>query len=249
MSHNSLYDEVELYDLAIPGPWKGEVEFYIRAARQWGQQVLELACGTGRVTIPLAQAGLTMTGLDLSGQMLARGRSKAAGAQVEVAFIEGDMCDFHLGQQFDLIFIPINSICHLTRRAEIENCLRCVRAHLKPGGRFIVDVFNPSLAILGREAGRWYEVGAYERPDGQWVKLTEQNRYDRATQINHIQWRFEVEGAERVEVELAMRQYFPQELNALLEYNGFVVEAKYGKYGETAFHAESNQQLVVARPV
>ncbi|MGQ0605132.1 MAG: hypothetical protein ACT4QE_25935, partial [Anaerolineales bacterium] len=154
---------------------------------------------------------------------------------------------FDLERQFDLIFVPINSICHLFTREDVESCLRCVRQHLQPQGRFVVDVFNPSLTLLSRDLSRWYEVGEYTDAEGRRVRLSEQNRYDRATQINHITWRFERDDGTRTELSLTMRQYFPQELDALLAYNGFVVEEKLGGYGEKPFHSESNQQIVVAR--
>ena len=245
MPHASLYSSAELYDLVHLGPHKGEVEFYLRQAERFGKTVLELACGTGRLTIPLAARGLQMTGLDLSAAMLDRARHKAT--SVPTNFVLGDMRDFDLGTHFDLIFIPINSICHLLTRADVEACLRCVCQHLQPAGRFVVDVFNPSLTLLSRDVSRWYEVGEYDTPDGARVRLVEQNRYDRATQINYITWRYEFDDGRQVERTLTMRQFFPQELDALLAYNGFVIEAKYGGYGEKDFHAESNQQLVVAR--
>lgn len=244
---DDLYLAAELYDAVHLGPHKGELEFYQRLAARLGSRVLELACGTGRLSVPLAAGGLALTGLDLSPTMLERARRKAAEAGISANFVWGDMCQFNLGQQFDLIFIPINSICHLHTRAEIENCFRCVRQHLAPGGRFVVDVFNPSFSILSRDPNRWYEVGEYADTQGQPLKLVEQNRYDPATQINTITWRFERSAGQVVERTLTMRQYFPQELDALLAYNGFEIEHKFGKYGEKEFHAESTQQILVAR--
>lgn len=243
--NDTLYASAELYDLVHPGPHKGEAEFYARQAERWGKRVLELACGSGRLTIPLAARGLGMTGLDLSAAMLDRARQRAAGAPA--AFVLADMRAFDLGQRFDLIFISINSICHLLARGDVEACLRCVRRHLQPAGRFVVDVFNPSLTLLAREASRWHEVGEYDTPDGGRVRLTEQTRYDRATQINHLTWRYEFDDGRHVEHTLTMRQFFPQELDALLAYNGFAIEDKYGGYGERDFHTGSNQQLIVAR--
>jgi SAM-dependent methyltransferase len=240
-----LYTAADLYDLVHLGPWKGEAEFYMRQAERWGRRALELACGTGRLTLPLAAHGLQITGLDLSPAMLARARAKAAAAGTAIEFVQADMRDFRLGQQFDLIFIPVNSICHLLTREDVEACLRCVRAHLQPRGRFIVDVFNPSLEILSRDPSRWYEIGGYADSDGQRVRLSEQTRYDRASQVSAITWRYEWDDGRRAEHSLTMRQFFPQELDALLAYNGFVIETKFGKYGEAEFHAESNQQLVV----
>jgi SAM-dependent methyltransferase len=244
---SSLYTAADLYDLVHLGPWKGEAEFYLRQADRFGRRVLELACGTGRLTVPLAQRGLTLTGLDNSAEMLERARAKAERAGVQPELRLGDMRDFHLGQRFDLIFLPINSICHLYTRADIEACFRCVREHLQPAGRFCIDVFNPSLISLAREGDRWYEIDEYTDADGRRVRLTERNHYDRATQINHLRWRFEPESGRPIEHTLTQRQFFPQELDALLHYNGFLVEARYGKYGEKDSHAESNQQLVVAR--
>lgn len=243
MYPDTLYASAELYDLVHLGPHKGEAEFYVRQADRWGKRVLELACGTGRLTILLAARGLQMTGLDVSAAMLERARR----TNTTAVFVPADMRAFDLGQRFDLIFIPINSICHLLTRDDAEACLRCVRAHLQPAGRFVVDVFNPSLTLLTREGSRWYEVGEYDTPGGGRVRLTEQNRYDRATQINHLTWRYEFDDGRQVEHTLTMRQFFPQELDALLAHNGLVIEAKYGGYGERDFHAESNQQLIVAR--
>lgn len=243
-----LYTAADLYDLAHPGTARGELEFYLRQARLAGPRLLELACGTGRLTLPLAAAGLHLTGLDRSSEMLARARAKAAAAGAAAEFVAADMRAFDLGRPFDLILLPVNSVCHLLTRPDVEACLRCVRAHLAPGGRFVVDVFNPSLALLSADGQRWRELGDYRDAAGQRVRLSEQNRYDAATQVNALVWRFEGEAGWRRDLSLSMRQFFPQELDALLAYNGFMVEAKYGQYNQTEFHSGSNQQLVVARP-
>jgi SAM-dependent methyltransferase len=244
---NSIYTAADLYDLVHLGPWKGELEFYQRQAQRAGPRVLELACGTGRLTIPLARSGLILTGLDLSAEMLARSATKAAALNLALDLHPADMRTFALDQQFDLIFIPINSLCHLMDWRDVGQCFAQVRRHLAPGGRFVIDVFNPSLALLTRDRTRWYEVGDYRDAQGGTVRLTEQNKYDAATQINHLQWRFETESGQRLEHSLTMRQFFPQELDALLAHSGFVVAQKFGKYGETPFHGDSTQQIVVAQ--
>ena len=147
---------------------------------------------------------------------------------------------------FDLIFLPINSICHLEANADLEACLQSVRRHLAPGGVFVIDVFNPSLEILTRDPQRWHDLGEYPNEDGRVIRLSERNRYDKASQINAITWRFEWEGHAPVELALRMRQYFPQELDGQVTRSGLRILAKYGNYGEKPFQSDSHQQLIVA---
>lgn len=240
-----LYSRPDLYDSVHAGPARGELAFYQRQAERAGRRVLELACGTGRLSIPLAHAGLDVVGIDRSPTMLAAAQQRADASGAAPRWIAADMRDFALGAVFDLIFIPINSLCHLERTDDARACLATVRRHLAPTGRFVIDVFNPSLEILVRDSSRWYDLGDYVGPDGRTVRLSERNRYDRATQINAIVWRFEREDEPAVDLALRMRQFFPQELDALVTGSGMRVIDKYGTYGEKPFQSDSHQQIVV----
>lgn len=242
----SLYADPDLYDAVHAGPNKGELAFYLRRAERAGRRVLELASGTGRLTVPLLQAGLDVTGLDRSLGMLDRARRQAAAVGVSGRWVCADMRDFALGASFDLIFLPINSICHLEANADLEACLQTVRRHLAPGGVFVIDVFNPSLEILTRDPQRWHDLGEYPNEDGRVIRLSERNRYDKASQINAITWRFEWDGHAPVELALRMRQYFPQELDGQVTRAGLRILAKFGNYGEKPFQSDSQQQLIVA---
>jgi len=128
----------------------------------------------------------------------------------------------------------------------------CVRRHLAPDGRFILDVFTPSVRILARDPARRYRVNEYEDPDGLGhiiVTETNTNRYDPATQVNHITWHYERHGEPKAwEVPLSLRMFYPQEIDALLIYNGFVIEHKYGDFEETPYSAGSPKQLILCRP-
>jgi len=239
-----LYAHPDLYDSVHAGPAKGELAFYQRQAGRAGHRVLELACGTGRLSIPLALGGLDVVGVDRSPAMLARARASDAAATVR--WVCADMRDFALAAAFDLIFIPINSLCHLKATNDVRACLATIGRHLAPGGRLIIDVFNPSLEILARDPGRWYDLGDFPSPEGGSVRLSERNRYDRATQINSIVWRFERAGEATVELSLRMRQFFPQELDALIAGAGYQVLDKVGGYCEKPFQTDSRQQIVIA---
>jgi ubiquinone/menaquinone biosynthesis C-methylase UbiE len=223
-----------------------DISFYSRQARTYGEPVLELACGTGRITIPIAEQGIKITGLDISEPMLSQARKKAAAKGVSVEWVRADCRDFKLGNKFRLIFFPFNSITHLHDLKSIEACFSCVRRHLTRDGRFIIDVFVPAMGILMRDQSKRYPVAEYPDPDGKGtVTITESNVYDSAAQMNRIKWYYSVGGGKEFIKENNMRMFFPQELDALLKYNGFVIENKFGDYGEAHFSSDSGKQLVV----
>lgn len=246
-----LYSDAQRYDLVMGAYASGDqLDFYRRQIARCGGPVLELACGSGRLTIPLAREGVNITGMDLSEDMLDLAKCKASEAQAGIRFLRGDMRDFDLGEKFRFIFIPAQSLSHLYRREEIENCLSSIRRHLAEEGRLLIELFNSSVAMLAREPGRRYPVGQYKDTHGDTqVVVTTEVIYDSASQVNHIQWFFRNEGSnDEVMLSLEMRQFFPQEMDALLWYNGFLIEHKYGSYKEEEFSRDAWKQLILCRP-
>jgi SAM-dependent methyltransferase len=123
-----------------------DVNFFLEYARGCQPPILELACGTGRLLIPLAEAGLEVYGFDLSENMLARCRQKVAQRHLEnrVRLSLGDMASFELPRRdFGLAFAGLRSFMHLLTRRAQRACLERVYRHLRPGGTFIVDVIAP----------------------------------------------------------------------------------------------------------
>jgi len=244
-----LYSDGRYYDLQTKD-FLEDIPFYLRQIQKFGQPVLELACGTGRITIPLAEKGIQMTGLDVSEAMLSQARMKARAKGVDIQWILADCRDFQLDRTFRLVFIPINSIAHLHDLESLEVFFSRVKEHLAPGGRFIIDVFNPRLDILMRDPTKRYPVAQYPDPDGRgMVTVTENNVYDAAQQINRIRWYYKIGQTEERVVENNMRILFPQELDGLLLYCGFAIEAKFGNYDETPFESTSPKQLIVCYPL
>lgn len=243
-----LYSDAQRYDLVMGAYASGDqLEFFRRQVARYGEPVLELACGSGRFTIPLAKEGINITGMDISEGMLQMAKLKASRDRVNVRFSQGDMRSFELGEKFKLILIPAQSLSHLHTREEIEDCFSCVRQHLADDGRFLIELFNPSVGMLARDSGRRYTVGQYDDPNGDsQVFVTEAVRYDPASQVNHIRWFFRNEGSnDEVMLSLEMRQFFPQEIDALLWYNNFLIEHKYGSYDEEEFSSDARKQLII----
>ncbi len=245
---SDLYRDGRHYDL-LTVDFVEDIPFYQRQIDRYGQPVLELACGTGRITIPLAEKDVDITGLDVNESMLSRAKQKAATRGIRIDWALADCRNFGLNRKFRLIFIPINSITHLHCREDLEAFLARVKEHLHEEGRFIIDLFNPCLDILKRDATNRYPVAEYEDPDGRGrVIVTENNIYDPVTQINHLKWYYQIgDHKDARVVKNNMRIIYPCELDDLLHYNGFEVEAKYGDYDQSPFESLSPKQLTVCR--
>jgi SAM-dependent methyltransferase len=201
-----------------------DLPFWISQANQYGDPILELACGTGRITVTLAQAGFNVIGIDNAEGMLREARRKSAEAGVEIEWVKADMRNFNLDKAFSLIILPANTLCHLLDLGDFEACLSNVRKHLAPNGRFVIDVFVPKIELLINKPGERFPFSEYDDLDGRGrIVVTERYVYESDTQIKRIKTYHSIpgEGAE-IEGKLNMRMYFPQELDALIKYNGFV---------------------------
>jgi SAM-dependent methyltransferase len=142
---------------------RGYVEFWVSQARIRGGPILELGCGTGKLSIPLAQMGFSVIGLDKSPALL----QFAAAKNDDVKWIQGDMRSFDLDERFALIMLPSNNLGHLHTPEDFESCIASVKRHLKPGGAFVIDVFVPNLKFLLRDAAEEYVLDEYDDPGGQ----------------------------------------------------------------------------------
>ncbi len=229
-----LYDALPFYNQRRDG------EFYLNAAREQGEPVLELGCGTGRVLLPIARAGIRITGFDLSPHMLARLRTKLAEEPREVRgrveLIEGDMTKLDLGRRFRLIAIPFRPFQHLLTVEDQIACLQGVGRHLAPGGRLIFDFFQVDpRGMFDPAFQKESAVKAFELPDGRHVERTERiAAFHRATQINDIELIHNVthpDGRkERLVDAFPLRYFFRYEVEHLLARCGLRVVALYGDY-------------------
>ncbi len=242
---DSIYLDGRHYDLMFPA--QDDIAFLLEQIPRFGEPVLELACGTGRLLEPIARAGYAATGLDRSEPMLIEARRKAQAAGSSARYVRADISHFSLGERFAFVFIAGNSICHLLDIESFDACMACVRDHLIDGGRFVVDVFIPNMERLLRDPGARQSMSRYEHPDGGGrVVVTHTARDDAITQIvsSRTFHRFPGETSER-EGTLEMKMYFPQELQALLRHNGFRIVEAYGYYDLSPLTSQSPKQIYV----
>lgn len=243
----SFYSDPELYDLMFPAGPLGP--FYAEQARLSGGPVLELACGSGQLLVPVAQTGLRAAGLDVSETMLSAASKRASEAGATMSLVQGDMRSFDLRERFALIFLARNSLLHLASLEDLLCCFECVRRHLLPGGAFAFDVFNPDFGLLARRPGRRYRIAELTHPRRGPILIDEAGDYDRATQVNRSTWYFSTEEeTDFLVAPLHLRVIFPQELPLLLAAGGLELEERYGDFGRAPFQSASPHQVCICRP-
>ena len=226
-----------------------DLQFYKKwLPKNKGARILELCCGTGRLTIPIAQEGHNISGVDYTPSMLEQAKRKAIKAGLKIDFIEADIRTLDLQEKFDLIFIPFNSIHHLYQNEDMFKALECVKNHLREGGLFLLDCFNPNIRYIVESEKEQAVIAEYTTDDGRNVLIKQTMRYENATQINRIEWHYFINGEFHSVQNLDMRLFFPQELDSYLERAGFNVIHKFGGFEEEAFNDESEKQIYVLAP-
>jgi SAM-dependent methyltransferase len=238
-----------------------DVRFYLEMARRAGSKsrILEVACGTGRVSQKLLEAGFTVTGLDISKEMLRLAEKKLAESSEEIhergRYVQGDMRDLDaaLGnQEFDLIFIAINSFQHLRSQADQLTCLQSIRKHVAPAGRFIIDVFNPEDKESFAADGRMEYVGPMYNPLNQTYIHVFVSTIAHLAQQKRVHHYFYDETLEDGTVKRTvnvfnLRYLYRFELQLLLEKAGFSIEDLYGDYDFEEYGEGSPKLLYVCR--
>jgi SAM-dependent methyltransferase len=236
---DEIYRDGAHYDRLF-GP--GYVEFWLSQARISGSPILELGCATGRLSIPLAEAGYSVTGLDISPALLKYAASKSDA----VKWIKGDMRNFDLKERFALIMLPSNNLCHLHTLDDFEGCISSVKRHLLPGWVFVIDVFVPHLQSLLQDADQEYLLSEYDNPEGPGrVRLAARSYYEPATQIRRTTTIRNIAGQANQLGSLDLKMYFPKELEALVRCNGLRMTARYGGHAGEAFDDQSRFQILV----
>jgi SAM-dependent methyltransferase len=245
--NSDLYDHPALYDELLPVG--AHLPYYAELARRASGDILELACGTGQLTVPLAGAGLRITGLDLSEPMLSVARERAAARKVSVEHLAGDMRDFDLGRRFALIFIARNSLLHMHSTEDILAAFAMVRRHLAPGGMFAFDIFNPNVRLLARPANERFPVMRKETESFGTLSVDATNDYDAAKQVGFGCWYVSAPGRPDAWVlPLALRNIFPRELPLLLAAGGFHLQSREGDVDHTPFDSSSRSQVCLCQP-
>ncbi|WP_073948862.1 class I SAM-dependent DNA methyltransferase [Streptomyces kebangsaanensis] len=209
-----------------------------RLARLAGDEAaLEFAIGTGRVAVPLAERGVSVTGIELSLPMVEQLRTKVDEATIPV-FI-GDMATTVAPGKYTLVYLVYNTISNLLTQDEQVECFRNAARHLTPGGRFVIELWVPELRRLppGRTATVWQSDPGYIGLD----------TYD-ALRQHVVSHHFHFDETQQARLFRSPHRYiWPAELDLMAQLAGFELEARHADWSGTEFTAESRSHVSVYR--
>lgn len=234
------------YDGFFEGDWLDEIA--LNADAEWserqtnflveklgletGERVLDLACGHGRVALPLAERGFQVTGVDLSPRSLELARAAAEARGLDVAFVQSDMRELNFHGEFDAAYNVYTSFGYFDEDEENLKVLEAVARALRPGGRFLIDVLNP-----GGLAARYRERMWDPLESGGW--FLQEHEFDVLRGRNKAVWTFLRPDGARSELTHSLRTYAPWELARMLDTAGFDVVGAWGDFEGAELKLES----------
>ena len=227
--YDGFFESEWLDYLALPAGQREEqqVGFIVeRLGLGEGTRVLDLACGRGRISIPLAQHGCRVTGLDLSRRSLELARSGAESAGVELELIERDMRGLDAEEAFDAVVNMFSSFGYFATQADDERVLANVARALVPGGEFLIDTINTVALAAEFKPVNWTEL-----EDG--TLFLERRVYDHLTGRHEASWTFVRPDGARSEMRHSMRGYTAPELVRMLDAVDLEVDGAWGSWEGT----------------
>ncbi len=214
--------------------------------------ILELACGSGRLLLPLAREGYELTGVDSSARMLAlaRQQSEQAGVNSHVTLVQQDIRTLHLEQRFRLAFVALGSFAHIATRKEQQQTLAALRAHLATGGLFILDISNADARYMEGLSGQLLHQGTWHYPGD--TLLTHfvspaSSTSGHLLELTHFYDQYR-QGGPLTRTVIATHLYLFErsETELLLEQAGFAIKDVYGNYDLSPFENSSPRMIFIA---
>ncbi len=239
-------DIADLYDSYVRADF--DIPFWLEEVRSSGGEVLELACGTGRVSIPLLKAGVDLTCVDYSAGMLSQFRRKLNDSGLRCPIFCQDIAELDLSSRFDLIFIPFHSFSEIVDRQRQMLALQRVHSHLKENGMFICTLQNPVVRAAAMD-GVWHPLGEFPLENGERLAVSIRLGFSPLTGIASGEQKYERFSREKVLVdarslEVSFCLFQKSEFEQMLFKTNFQLEAIYGDYQRGPYRDESSPFMI-----
>jgi len=250
------YHQIAHYYDLIHAKLTGDIELVLSLASGESKKILDLGCGTGRIAIPLARAGHSVDGIDLSKEMLNLARTKLdrepEEVQLSVSLTQGDMTDFDFEQRYDLVLISQNTL-HEHARKQVYKIFRLIQKHLAPSGILFLDLSNPFTYFSHQEGDNiWIEDQSFQDPETGYlihqrssvsIELTDQKvRILRTLKAVPI----DATLGETYTHESTYHLLYPHQVELLLGAAGMRIAQIYGGYERESFGDNSQRFIVLA---
>lgn len=245
------FDDGDLYDMMC-GNLDYGIDFYVNLARQTRGPILEVCCGTGRVTLPCLQAGAEVEGLDLSKALLDKLRQKASALGFTPPLYEANMTSFRLPRRYAVVMITFNAFCHNLTTEDQLATLTCCREHLLPGGLFVFDGFFPGREYINLPDGTRVLEGEGTLPESnQRYRMFDTRTFDRVEQTQHSRNEFELlDAAGNVTrvypSQTTIRWTYKHEMGLLLRLAGFPRWTIHGGFDRRPLTKDTDGMIVEA---
>ncbi len=245
------------YDLIAPfydiehASFDEDLDMYQNFAEASGGSILELACGSGRVLLPLAQEGYDIVGVDTSDPMLAlaRQRLQELASPVRCELMQQSMSTMQLGRKFRMAFIALGSFAHITTRKEQQQTLANIRTHLSTGGLFVIDISNADARYMEDLTGQVLHQGTWQRENGTMLTHFVSPASSAARHLLELTHFYEQHSqggtVQRTTVITHLYLYERSEMELLLEQANFTLKDVYGTYDLGNYTLDSPRMIFV----
>jgi len=238
----------DLYDIYVPATY--DIDFFVREAKKSSGEVLELMSGTGRVSIPLLEAGVRLTCVDLSGELNTIFKQKLEEKGLKADIYQMDICELQLPNKFAMVIIPFQSFAHLANLQDQRKALEHIYNHLLPGGMFICTLGNPvTRKQVVDDQLRLFR--RYPLPDERgslllWIRENLDPVDNRVVQALQFYEEYDLKGVLRSKrmLELHFRLTSRDEFERMVKETGFVFKAFYGDYDYSEFDESSSPFII-----
>lgn len=239
------------YDIEHAG-FDEDLDMYRNFAELCGGKVLELACGSGRLLLPLAREGYTLTGVDTSGAMLeiARVALEKEGLAARCQLVQQDMCTLHLQEKFRMALIALGSFGHVIARTQQQQALAAIRQHLSVGATFILDISNEDARYMEALSGQMLHQGTWQQQDGSYVTHFLSPASSNTQHLLDLTHFYEVHrqggNVQRSVSQTSLYLFERNETELLLDQAGFRVKDVYGSYEFGPYEHDSTRMIFIA---